>query len=166
MKQQLCCLAIKVSAATTSSLFWGLTYSSPRWRAPKDVLCCQSYPAVLLTYSSIIHRCVSTEHNESCRHAQLQSVWEPQLCMGHAIGYGLGAHWSDGMGQTRHTGAAWCAQCHLHTFPSPCGPLVARDGFIRGQLMVRDFGGKDMNRWVSAWLLPFLPTTSLPAFWS
>lgn len=163
MKQLPCCLGVKVPAATASSLVLKIG-SSPRWRAWKDLLCSQSYPDILLTYltySSVIRGCVSTEHSQSCRLDQLQSFWEPQPCTRRAVGYGLGAHQSVGMGRTGHVGAAWRAQCRLHAFCSPCGPGVAGDGFIWGQLMLRDFGGKGRGGWVSAQLLHF-PTHHLP----
>lgn len=118
MKQQPCCLGVKVSDATARSLVLRID-SSPRRRASKDSLCSQSYSHVLLTYltySSIIRGYVSTEHGQSRGRAQLQSFWEPQPRVRRAVGFGLGAHRPVGTGRTGHVGAAWRAQCRQRAF--------------------------------------------------
>lgn len=165
MKQQPCYLGVKVSAATANSLLLK-TDSSPRERASKT---CHTFNHTLMYYWHIWHIPLLLMNvfpqnmvKITGRCVQLQTSWEPQPSMPRAVGYDLGAHQPVSMGQAGHVGAAWCTQCHLHIFPSTCGPGVARDGFIWGWLMLRDFGGKGTGRWVSALLLPF-PTYCLPS---
>lgn len=174
MKQQPCCLGVKVSVATARSLVLRID-SSPGRRVSKDSLCSQSYSHVLLTYltySSIIRGYVSTEHGQRCGRAQLQSFWEPQPRARCAVGFGLGAHRPVSTGQTGHVGAAWRAQCCQRAFcpvqprhlpsHSPWSPGVVGDGFIRRRLMLRDFGGKGESQHYS---YPSLPTLFLVNTW-